>query len=389
MLPAWTQTQDQNPFISCVLPLAYDNDLLMHAVLAVSGAHLSHKLVGSASVEQATYKHYSFVLRKLRQDIAHGCSNDMNEIIRLLLVLAFLCQYEILAGSAQATLSLHLQAIQQIFSRLCNTGVAASAQSNDAKDVLSLVYEGYSYMALCNLIIPTPQPRYSIDLIPVLAFVLGLKPSESLSTVFGGSRLLFEMIPRANSLFCRRLAEQMAGEAEPTLTFLDDYAELSLGIETWKMPLPTSLLDNSYSNKQGHPHLSEWAQSNMAGEFHRHALRIYIMTARLGSNPPTPEIESAIQMNVEAMVQISRVIAATPCASNLMWAVIVGGSCVRDEHHRQELAYWLKNSHYQMRHLSLVLNALELLWADPSPKAFGPYGMQYISEKHNLTFCIM
>lgn len=244
-------------------------------------------------------------------------------------------------------------------------------------------------MALCNLIVPTPQPRVSTDFLSVAAPNLGLKLSPCLSTIFGGSRLLFEMIPRANALFCRRLAEQSAGETEPTSAFLQDYAELSLGIETWKMPLPSLTNDINRSTENGNPELSEWAHSNMAAEFIRHALRIYILAAQLGSDPPTPEVDSAIQTNVEAMAKISRIIAATPYASTLMWAVIVGGSCVKDEIYRQELAFWLRTSHYQMRHLSLVLNALELLWADPSPNAFGPYGLRYISEKHDLNFCIM
>lgn len=95
LLPAWAQNQAQNPFVGSVLRVAYDDDLLMHAVLAVSGAHLSHKLAGIASVEQATYKHYSYVLRRLRQDIGHGPPGDMQHTVRLLLVLAFLCQYEV------------------------------------------------------------------------------------------------------------------------------------------------------------------------------------------------------------------------------------------------------------------------------------------------------
>jgi hypothetical protein len=278
--------------------------------------------------------------------------------------------------------------MQQTFSRLRDLKAADTILSDEANDIVSWIYEGYSYMVLCNLILPTPEPVCSTDFILEAAAALGLELPQSLSTIFGGSRLLFEMIPRANALFCLRLAEQSAGEVAPTSAFLEQCAELSLAIEVWKMPLPPSA-PASHQSSEHNAHLAEWAQSNMAAEFIRHALRIYILTAQLGSDKPTPDIEEVIQINVEAMVRISLIIAATPCASNLMWAVIVGGSCTRDENYRQLLAYWLQNSNHQMRHLSFVLKALELLWADPSPKAFGPYGLRYIYEKHSLNFCIM
>jgi hypothetical protein len=105
LLPAWTQTKAHNPFINFVLPLAHNDDLLMHAVLAVSGAHLSHKLADTASVEQATYKHYSSVLRELRNDISQGHFGGMKGIVRLLSVLAFLCQYEVRFSGFRKTLS--------------------------------------------------------------------------------------------------------------------------------------------------------------------------------------------------------------------------------------------------------------------------------------------
>lgn len=89
------------------------------------------------------------------------------------------------------------------------------------------------------------------------------------------------------------------------------------------------------------------------------------------------------------MVRISLVVAPTQSAGTLMWAVLVGGYCIRDDDYRQLLTYWLENAHHQVKHLFLVLNALRLLWSDSEPRSFGHYGLRYNSENHELDFCIM
>lgn len=104
-LPAYIQNQMRNPFINYILPVAFEDDLLMHAVLAVSGAHLSHKLPRATSLELATHKHYSYVLRRLQSEILQCFSGDTTRVIRLLLVPAFLCLYEVRSPEQETSLS--------------------------------------------------------------------------------------------------------------------------------------------------------------------------------------------------------------------------------------------------------------------------------------------
>lgn len=93
--PAFNQAPMHNPFINCVFPVAFQDELLMHAVLAVSGAHLSHRLANTASLEFATRKHYSYVLQRLQKEITQCLPGDTTHVIRLLFVPAFLCLYEV------------------------------------------------------------------------------------------------------------------------------------------------------------------------------------------------------------------------------------------------------------------------------------------------------
>jgi hypothetical protein len=92
--------QSSNPFITLVLPLAYSDDLLMHAVLALSGTHLSfakrEDLRHHLPIQLATRQHYSLLLRNLRcmfaDELAH---NDHRRMLRLLLILVVLCHVEV------------------------------------------------------------------------------------------------------------------------------------------------------------------------------------------------------------------------------------------------------------------------------------------------------
>jgi hypothetical protein len=85
-----------NPFITLVLPLAYSDDLLMHAVLALSGTQLSFKRRDDLSVQSATRQHYSLLLQNLRHLFAEeSAHHDVRRTLRLLLVLVVLCHVEV------------------------------------------------------------------------------------------------------------------------------------------------------------------------------------------------------------------------------------------------------------------------------------------------------
>lgn len=85
-----------NPFIAIVLPLASSDDLLMHALLALSGTHLTFRKGGHLEIQTATRAHYSLLLRNLRTIFAdEALRDDVRRTSRLLLVLVVLCHVEV------------------------------------------------------------------------------------------------------------------------------------------------------------------------------------------------------------------------------------------------------------------------------------------------------
>jgi len=84
----------QNPFVSYVLPLAHSNDLIMQAVLALSGVHLCFSS-SSTEVKTATWTHYALALRNIKNDLSKKLNGDDVDILHLLLATLLLCLVEV------------------------------------------------------------------------------------------------------------------------------------------------------------------------------------------------------------------------------------------------------------------------------------------------------
>ena len=84
-----------NSFVTFILPLAGVDDLLMHAVLAISGTHLNCMNEAALEIRHATSSHYGMVLRSLRRAFSTSSERSTTQILRLLLVLILLCHVEV------------------------------------------------------------------------------------------------------------------------------------------------------------------------------------------------------------------------------------------------------------------------------------------------------
>lgn len=107
--PLLAATQPKlNPFITVVLPLACLDDLLMHAILALSGTHMAFRQRPDASVEKAARLHYFRLTVGLRHEIATFDNKNLQKMARLLLILVVICHYEV--GHISGTLGMSLDA---------------------------------------------------------------------------------------------------------------------------------------------------------------------------------------------------------------------------------------------------------------------------------------
>lgn len=95
---------EDNPFVNLLLPLGYTDDLLMHGLLALSGAHLAYKVPDSTEVASATRMHYWKMISGLRSELSNLEDDQLEKRERLLRVLMVACHYEVSPSHLQSTI---------------------------------------------------------------------------------------------------------------------------------------------------------------------------------------------------------------------------------------------------------------------------------------------
>jgi hypothetical protein len=84
----------ENPFITCVIPLARTDSMIMDCVLALSGAHLGCATSGS-DIQLASSTHYALALRQFKYTLTKTVSGKDLKPVNLLLTALMLCHVEV------------------------------------------------------------------------------------------------------------------------------------------------------------------------------------------------------------------------------------------------------------------------------------------------------
>lgn len=87
-----------NPFVTLLVPLCCNDDLLMHSLLALSGVHMKSRNPG-IEVSLATYRHYSVVIKTIRGCISEQTALDVPQALRMLLTLMILSFFEVIPST--------------------------------------------------------------------------------------------------------------------------------------------------------------------------------------------------------------------------------------------------------------------------------------------------
>ncbi|KAJ5160465.1 fungal-specific transcription factor domain-containing protein [Penicillium canariense] len=181
------------PFVSWVMPIAYNDDLVMHSVLALSGAHLSFR-AETLEIKQAVYQHYCLVLKSLRQiSQPENLLSDPFALLRVALTLVILCHYEVLSGSLDGSFFTHLRASRHIVLELRNK--RHQIKTDAERKLYGFVMELYAYFVLCNGITPFGMnENRALIYDSFLQSLDDLKDFGAFGVMFGGGHGLFEII---------------------------------------------------------------------------------------------------------------------------------------------------------------------------------------------------
>lgn len=385
-----TKPLQSNKFVTFILPLAGVDDLLMHAVLAVSGTHLNFMNEAALEIRHATAAHYGMVLRSLYQAFSTSSDRSTTQILRLLLVLILLCHVEVrhilkqpaetnrlcqaISGNTHGAIFPHLRAIRQLIldlqKRLANGGLI------EDKKLQGFVLEVYAYLALVSNIIPygIVQDR-TLPLDPFITSLGGLREYETFGTFFGCCHSLFELIPSISVLAMRRLREEeLSMRSEETVSIYDG---LLSRLGEWQSPP----LDRD---------MAEWKSANLAiGNLYRHALFAYLKAAMCGSVVDNPKVIYQIQQHIDEVWPILDEVRDSPYGTTMLWPLLIIGSCVVREDQRHSLRNSFESpGQWRMSQVIQALRLLNLLWDSDDRHAFGPYGLYFTMKEHGINFCM-
>jgi hypothetical protein len=219
---------------------------------------------------------------------------------------------------------------------------------------LDLYLEWYAYLVSCNTFTPYGTAQ---RLLPHDNFQASLmSPSGAF---FAGCQELHYMIPEVSFLAARRLAEEgVSADVQ------EEHDRLYEQLTTWTLP------EDEDMQLRHH-----------AAEALRHAIHIFLATALAGA---------IVDQNI-LKHHVHAVFAATPYliearryVATILWPLLIAGSCIVKPEWQQVMLSGMRGSWAQIRQLEAWSDVLELLYEDPDPRAFGPYGLYLTMEKHGM-----
>ncbi len=77
-----------------------------------------------------------------------------------------------------------------------------------------------------------------------------------------------------------------------------------------------------------------------------------------------------------------------PYTGEMMWVMLIAGSCLAQEELQTLLAGLLRNSKYSTWNSTCAARLLEMLWKDKDARAFGPHGLHLTMQKQGVIYCL-
>jgi hypothetical protein len=248
--------------------------------------------------------------------------------------------------------------------------------SDSNSSLLGFSLELYTYTMLCNVGGVNSAPTESLADI----FVISMEDMARFPTfgaLFAGSHGLYQLIPEIGALAARRLAEESRGFAQPSESLMHAHDELHCRLSQWEMArVPWSVE-------------RDWALKCASAEVLRHALYIYLATALAGSVVPKATRCAARCHTGILFKHVQELLSSQHYIATLVWPIAMGASCMINVSVHKVFMREIRDNWSSMSHIDMLMDVMQLLWDDPDPRAFGPYGLTMVMRKNNKTVCIL
>ncbi|CVK94569.1 uncharacterized protein FMAN_03616 [Fusarium mangiferae] len=370
-----------NPFLSEIIPIASVDDLVMHSVLVISGAHMNFGNMSSRPIGEATLDHYSTLIRQLVIEVSDHKGSCVNKLARLLLVLVMLCHFEALSGETDGAMFRHLGASREIMAEI-ESRQPTEPLGSDSETLYGLGLELYAYLIFVNCLTPygfLHERQFYLD-----SFIISPSSLASYSTfgiMFAGLHDLFALIPQISLLFRDRLIDQESGIIEPSISCVELYTQLERCLEDWNLS-QKDLVSPFLSDDCKHD-LSKVIKILQLG------IEIYLVASMQGLSVVNPKIVCQLQSRVDGILDLALALHYSQWSPILLWPIVISGSCIVQRQQQKHLTKALRESKYRMNHVTRTISLLHRLWGNPDPLIYGPYGLYLTISQSDTTFSIL
>lgn len=267
----------------------------------------------------------------------------------------------------------HLRASRELLLSIIANKSGISSIDTMTSESLRFSLELYMYLVFSNCV--TPYGITQTRCIPFDKFLTSTKsvPFPILGALLSGNLELYHIIPEVSLLGSQRLAEEEAGIESPSIGLQRTYNNLYNRVTSW-------VSTQDYNGRQ----TETQKQRQRFGNALRQALYIYLATAISGSIVSQPAIRGTIQNHVDALFITAPYLLSSDHVSALLWPYVIAGSCMVKSEQQNAFSSVLRSDRFNMKHLNILADLLEFLWKDSDPRAYGPFGLHLMMEKHGL-----
>ncbi|KAH7202660.1 fungal-specific transcription factor domain-containing protein [Fusarium oxysporum] len=327
-----------NPFLSEIIPIASVDDMVMHGVLVISGAHMNFGNMSSGPIGEATLDHYSTLIRQLVIEVSDHKGSCVNKLARLLLVLVMLCHFEAISGETDGAMFRHLGASREIIAEI-ESRQPTEPLGSDSETLYGLGLELYAYLIFVNCLTPyglLQERQFSLD--SFIASPSSLASYSTFGIMFAGLHDLFALIPQISLLFRHRLIEQESGIIEPSIACVELHTQLERCLKDWN--LSKKDLVSPFPTDDCKCDLSKVTKILQLG------IEIYLIASMQGSSIVNPKIVCQLQSYVDGILDLGLDLHYSQWSSILLWPIVISGSCAIQRQQQEHLAKALRESKY-------------------------------------------
>ncbi|KAL6161169.1 hypothetical protein ACJBU6_00300 [Exserohilum turcicum] len=353
-----------NPFVSHLVPVAYQDTRVVACLLALSGAHLSTYKDGRFEHDARSY--YAVTLRAVKHGLLAWKEASTQDLISLFIVILSLCWFESLISELNGNVFYHLRASRTVLLELR----ARNSRELHAS-LLDLLTEVYAFLAIsANITIGTdfPVSRY-VPYDPFLApeALLSLNWGNDIHGVlFGSSHELFGLI-----VLITESARYHMRNHDPERKAAEK-SEYERRILAWEhVPSASSKED---------------ATERIAGQINQQVVLIFLYTTFHDSVRPSAALMEKIDGILDRVLELSFHLNPTSRIHTTMtWAARVAGSVCRKKNHRAMMMSQMKVGPSNKPRARRTESFLGYLWAemDKDESVYGPHGIEFIMRSRN------